>query len=95
MFTGLVQQVGLVERVVQAGMTDVWVASAFEGLELGESIACDGCCLTVVEAKRGTFKVQASPETLRRTTLGSAARGERVHLEGDLIGKWVARLVRR
>jgi len=95
MFTGLVQQVGTVERLAQSSMTDVWVKSSFDALQLGESIACDGCCLTVVEAQGGTFKVQASPETLRRTTLGEWQPGTRLNLEralkvGDRLGgHWV------
>ncbi|MBK7861737.1 MAG: riboflavin synthase [Archangiaceae bacterium] len=95
MFTGLVAQIGTVERVEQSGMTDVWVASTFDALVLGESIACDGCCLTVVEARGGSFKVQASPETLRRTTLSGWKTGTRLNLEralrvGDRLGgHWV------
>lgn len=95
MFTGLIQQVGTIERVSPGGMTDLWVKSTFEALQLGESIACDGCCLTVVEANGGTFKVQASPETLRRTTLGDWRSGTSVNLEralrvGDRLGgHWV------
>jgi riboflavin synthase len=96
MFTGLVEQVGSVERVgQQAGMTDLWLSSSFEQLQLGESIACDGCCLTVVEARGGAFRVQASPETLRRTTLSEWKPGTRVNLEralrvGDRLGgHWV------
>ncbi|MBL8950755.1 MAG: riboflavin synthase [Myxococcaceae bacterium] len=95
MFTGLVQEIGTLERVVQASMTDLWVRSTFDALQLGESIACDGCCLTVVEATGGTFKVQASPETLRRTTVGEWRAGTRLNLEralkvGDRMGgHWV------
>ena len=95
MFTGLVQQLGSVERVTPGPMTDVWVQSTFAELVLGESIACDGCCLTVVEAKGGTFQVQASPETLRRTTLAEWKAGTKVNLEralrvGDRLGgHWV------
>src|SRR4051812_48960780 len=96
MFTGLVQQIGTIERAGQSsGMTELWVASTFEQLQLGESIACDGCCLTVVQAKGGSFLLQASPETLRRTTLGEWRQGTRVNLEralrvGDRLGgHWV------
>lgn len=95
MFTGLVQQVGSVERITPGAMTDLWVESTFDALVLGESIACDGCCLTVVEFKGGTFKLQASPETLRRTTVGEWRSGTRVNLEralkvGDRLGgHWV------
>ncbi len=97
MFTGLIQDVGAVERVASgSGMTELWIASGFPNdLVLGESIACDGCCLTVVEHHGGTFKVQASPETLRHTTLGTWRTGTAVNLEralkvGDRMGgHWV------
>jgi riboflavin synthase len=96
MFTGLIHDVGAVERVTSGPMTEVWIASHFPAdLQLGESIACDGCCLTVVEAKGATFRVQASPETLRHTTLGTWHPGTAVNLEralkvGDRMGgHWV------
>jgi riboflavin synthase len=90
-FTGLIEQIGTVERVVSGAMTDVWIDSTWEDLVLGESISCDGCCLTVVEAQRGKFKVQAAPETLRRTTVGQWKSGTKLNLEramkvGDRLG---------
>jgi riboflavin synthase len=90
-FTGLIEQVGVVERVVNGAMTDVWIDSSWSDLVLGESIACDGCCLTVVEAQRGRFRVQAAPETLRRTTVGQWKSGTALNLEramkvGDRLG---------
>jgi riboflavin synthase len=86
MFTGLVQDVGTVERVVPGLTTDVWIRTRLgaEEFALGESIAIDGACLTVVERKGETFRVQAGPETLRRTTLGALRPGGRVHLERAL-----------
>jgi riboflavin synthase len=86
MFTGLVQDVGTVERVLPGGTTDFWVRTSLGAGEfaLGESIAIDGACLTVVERTRDTFRVQAGPETLRRTTLGALRPGARVHLERAL-----------
>lgn len=96
MFTGLVTDLGTVERVTPGAVTDLWIASAYPGdFQLGESIACDGVCLTVVEFSGQRFKVQAAPETLRRTTLGAWAPGTRVNLEralrmGDRLGgHWV------
>jgi riboflavin synthase len=94
MFTGLIQDVGTVERVSQGGMTDLWIRSAAlgsTGYELGESIAVDGACLTVVEFSDLVFKVQAAPESLRRTTLGRLKSGDGVNLEralrlGDHLG---------
>jgi riboflavin synthase len=86
MFTGLIQDVGVVERVSTGAATDVWVRTALGAgsFALGESIAVDGTCLTVVERTDATFRVQAGPETLRRTTLGMLRPGSRVHLERAL-----------
>lgn len=97
MFTGLVQDIGTVDRVVTGGMTDLWIRTQLGAgeLSLGESIAVDGCCLTVVETSRDAFRVQASAESLRRTTLGRYRVGTRVNLEralrlGDRLGgHWV------
>jgi len=97
MFTGLIEDVGRVERVISGQTTDLWIASklAAEGMTNGQSIAVDGACLTVVEMSRNQFRVQASPETLRRTTLGSLETGAPVNLErplhvGDRLGgHWV------
>lgn len=57
------------------------------------SIAVDGVSLTVVDAERSTFGAALIPETLRRTTLGTARIGERVNLEFDTIAKYVRSLV--
>jgi riboflavin synthase len=96
MFTGLVTDLGTIERLTSGPVTDLWIASSYPGdFVLGESIACDGVCLTVVEFSGPRFKVQAAPETLRRTTLGSWAPGTKVNLEralrmGDRLGgHWV------
>ena len=95
MFTGLVTDLGTIERINAGPVTDLWVGSSFADFQLGESIACDGVCLTVVEFRGNSFKVQAAPETLRRTTLGKWGVGTRVNLEralrmGDRLGgHWV------
>jgi riboflavin synthase len=62
-----------------------------ESLEPGESVAVNGCCLTVVAAAGGRFEVQAGPETLARTNLGGRRPGDCVNLEralrvGDRLG---------
>jgi len=86
MFTGLVQDVGTVERVLPGPMTTLWIRTALPVGEfaLGESIAVSGACLTVVERGEGQFRVDAAPETLRRTTLGELRSGSRVNLERAL-----------
>ena len=95
MFTGLVTDLGTVERINAGPVTDLWIGSSFADFALGESIACDGVCLTVVEFRGSSFKVQAAPETLRRSTLGKWSVGTRVNLEralrmGDRLGgHWV------
>jgi riboflavin synthase len=95
-FTGLVAGSGAVERVLDenAGrrLTIVWPGSApCEPLKPGESVAVNGCCLTVAAAVGSRFEVQAGPETLVRTNLGDKKAGERVNLEraltvGDRLG---------
>src|SRR5262245_5134321 len=89
MFTGLVEDVGTVagltreaESVVLRIATKTIDAST---LELGDSIACDGCCLTVTARKPGEFQVLAGPETLARTTVGRFAVGQRINLERALL----------
>lgn len=57
------------------------------------SVTLDGVSLTVVRPQGRRFRVALIPETLARTTLGEARPGTRVHLEADLIGKWIERLV--
>jgi riboflavin synthase len=86
MFTGLVQDVGTVERVLPGPMTTLWIRTALGAADftLGESISVSGACLTVVERDGDEFRVDAAPETLRRTTLGELRSGSRVNLERAL-----------
>lgn len=85
MFTGLVADLGTLTRVMAVGTgRTLWIESAFENLELGESIACDGVCLTVERWEGRQFVVTAGEETLRRTTWGDRQAGHRVHLERAL-----------
>jgi riboflavin synthase len=87
MFTGLVEALGRVEAVVEerAGrrLTIAW-PGLDEPLAIGESIAVNGCCLTVVAIGESSFEVQAGPETLLRTNLGSLQVGSPVNLERSL-----------
>src|SRR5690606_27233627 len=55
-----------------------------EPMATGESVAVNGCCLTVVKAEGEVFEVQAGPETLLRTNLGAKAAGDPVNLERSL-----------
>jgi riboflavin synthase len=95
-FTGLVQALGRMERIDQedAGIrfTILWDGlTKDDPLALGESIAINGCCLTVVAVIDDRFEVQAGPESLARTNLGARRVGDRVNLEralqvGDRLG---------
>jgi riboflavin synthase len=92
MFTGLVDDVGVVEQVerTEAGRT-LRIASRYTGLAIGESVAVNGACLTVLERGAGWFSVAAIVTTLGRTTIGDWSTGRRVNLEramrlGDRLG---------
>lgn len=87
MFTGIVEEVGVVADVREAGNGAVFTIAADavrEGLGLGDSVAVDGACLTVTSLPDGTFTVQAVGTTLGRTTFGGFRAGRRVNLERAL-----------
>jgi riboflavin synthase len=88
MFTGLVNDIGVVERLTPAaGGARLVLRPAslpVDQLEPGESVACSGACLTVVERGGGLVAFDAVPETLARTTLGGWRAGTRVNLERAL-----------
>lgn len=92
MFTGLVDDVGVVERVerTDAGR-ELRIRSRYTGLADGESVALNGVCLTVRASGAGWFDVAAVVTTLGRTTVGDWVAGRRVNLEramrlGDRLG---------
>lgn len=87
MFTGLVEEVGTVRSMnpVGAGARVVIEASlVLDDVELGASIAVNGCCLTVVEYDDTSWAADAVPETLDRTNLGMLQPGDAVNLERPL-----------
>jgi riboflavin synthase len=88
MFTGLVADIGVVERIApQAGGARLTLRPAslpVDELVLGESVCCSGACLTVVERGGGRVSFDAVPETLSRTTIGGWRPGTRVNLERAL-----------
>jgi riboflavin synthase len=96
MFTGIVTDLGTVRSVEPAGEgrdLRIVLATAWDtaGIELGASVACNGCCLTVVEKGEGTLAFDASAETLSKTTIGRWRPGTAVNLEralrlGDELG---------
>lgn len=87
MFTGLVQSLAVIESIEAVGpgvRLSVQDAAIAASAAIGDSIAVNGCCLTVVGIKGDTLAFEAGEETLSRTTLGSAKRGDRVNLETSL-----------
>jgi len=88
MFTGIVSGVGTLQA--RDGARFVIACPYKRGsLEEGASVACDGCCLTIVDigkakGKGAVFTVAASNETLERTTLGTWQAGRRINLERAL-----------
>ena len=84
MFTGIIQAVGHISHLVETSGGDARVTVAADGLDLseaklGDSIACNGVCLTVVEKTEGSFSVDVSAETFS-CTIGFAP-GDQVNLE--------------
>jgi riboflavin synthase len=87
MFTGLVEALGSVRRLESAGAGKTLVIaepSLAAELAVGDSVAVNGACLTVVEHDREICRFEAGPETLQRTNLGGLAPGDRVNLERSL-----------
>lgn len=89
MFTGLIAGVGrLAARETRGGDARLTIdvgTLPFDGVQLGESIAVNGCCLTVVAFDATSFAVDASNETLALTTLGRLAIGAPLNLERAML----------
>lgn len=95
MFTGIIEEIGTVSDVERVAADRVTLTLAcdrvVEDARLGDSIAVDGCCLTVTALPSGGFTADLMDETLARTSLGALSPGDRVNLEramrlGDRLG---------
>jgi len=93
MFTGIVTDIGTVRNVDARGDTRIVIGCNYDttGIAIGASIACAGCCLTVVDKGPDWFAVDASAETLSKTAPGAWTVGGRINLEralrvGDELG---------
>ena len=87
MFTGLVEAVGIVSRLGSSGPSmrmSVRSPLVAEGTNIGDSVAINGCCLTVVDVGGDELSFDAGSETLSRTNLGRLAVGSEVNLERSL-----------
>jgi len=86
MFTGIITDLGRVRSVTSGGATRIVIETKYDGASIahGASIACGGVCLSVVDKGPGWFAVEASGETLSRTTIGAWRPGSPVNLERPL-----------
>ena len=87
MFTGLIAELGIVERMAEGSSScqlTVRARKILPGVKIGDSIAVNGVCLTVVHLRGDIFTVDVMPETVRRTTLHLLQPGDKVNLEKAL-----------
>ena len=83
MFSGIIEEIGTTKRVSSDRLT-IGAKKVLEGTKLGDSIAVNGACLTVVDLGEDAFSVDVMPETLRLTNLGKLKVGDGVNLERAL-----------
>lgn len=84
MFTGIVEEMGSIRSIAKGSKSAVLTIEAdkvLEGSKIGDSIAVNGVCLTVTSIGAGQFTADVMAETIRRSSLGSLARGSKVNLE--------------
>ncbi len=85
MFTGLVEELGTLAKLSRRGLdAELEISCPYRDYVLGESIAVNGVCLSVTKWTSGSFTVDASAETLAKTSLSEVGIGGRVHLERAL-----------
>ncbi|MFQ5900009.1 MAG: riboflavin synthase [Thermodesulfobacteriota bacterium] len=99
MFTGIIQGLGSIKGIKkgsQSAKVVVETSLELQDLKAGDSIAVDGICLTITGIGVGSFRADASSETINKTTLGGMKNGDNVNLEkalrvSDFIGgHWVS-----
>ena len=87
MFTGIVEEVGIVSGITPSGSgvrITLNAKTVIEDISIGASIAVNGCCLTVTEYDETSWSADAVPETMSRTNLGTLTHGSKVNLERPL-----------
>jgi len=87
MFTGIIEGLGTISGIKPAGRSRRMAINAdyeLDNTKIGDSIAVNGACLTVVSFSERRFEVDVSPETVAKTTLGKTKTGDRVNLERAL-----------
>lgn len=87
MFTGIIEELGVIERIEKSKTPSVFTIRAkkvLDGLKKGDSVCVNGVCLTVVGVGKDRFVVDVIKETLARTNLKDLKQGDGVNLEGSL-----------
>jgi riboflavin synthase len=82
-FTGIIEELGTI-RTTDRSALEIAASTVLDDVTIGASIAVNGCCLTVVDHRDGSWTTELSAETIARTTLGDLAVGDRVNLERPL-----------
>lgn len=84
MFTGIIEEIGVVKSIrmgAQSAVITIQAKKVMEDIHVGDSIAANGVCLTVTSFDKNSYSVDVMHETLRRTNLGTLKSGSRVNLE--------------
>lgn len=87
MFTGLIQEVGTIQSVIQNAEGKEFIIKApslIKEIQIDDSVATNGCCLTATKIQGDTFKVQAVHMTLEKTSIGKLEANDKVNLELSL-----------
>lgn len=87
MFSGIIEELGEVKRISRRGamaLLEIGACSCADNARIGDSIAVNGACLTLVQALKGTLSFEVMSETIRRTNLGFLNPGNKVNLERAL-----------
>ena len=87
MFTGIVEEIGRITNVKKSSKSSILTIKAskvLEGSQIGDSISCNGVCLTITNMQEGSYDCDVMAETLRRSNLGDLKSGDQVNLERAL-----------
>ena len=87
MFTGIIEEIGTIRGIKRGNRSvvlEVQAKKVLEDLHVGDSIATNGVCLTVISFANGSFCADVMPETMQRSNLGELHVGDRVNLERAL-----------
>jgi len=87
MFSGIIEELGKIKRISRKGnitLIEINAKNTLDGVKIGDSIAVNGVCLTVVGVKKDSFSFEAMPETLKATNLKDLKTADKVNLERSL-----------